>query len=101
MKASLSSPQRKNGAVIAYDFNYKEQARREFFDAIITEIGLPRLDGASKDAVAFILKFRPKKMRGSGLIGASGKPSQGTKQDLHGASLDCHIAGLDAVASGS
>lgn len=35
---------RKNGAIIAADFNYKEKARREFTDALITEVTIPALD---------------------------------------------------------
>lgn len=40
---------RKNGAVIAADFAYKERARREFTEAMISEIVFPKLDGADKN----------------------------------------------------
>ncbi|HEX7844012.1 MAG TPA: phage tail protein [Kofleriaceae bacterium] len=39
---------RKNGAIVAGDFYYKERARREFTDAMITEIVFPKLDGQDK-----------------------------------------------------
>src|SRR6188474_3306712 len=39
---------RKNGAIIAADFYYKERARREFTDAMIKEISFPKLDGQDK-----------------------------------------------------
>jgi len=45
----LGNPVRKNGAVIAADFSYKERARREFTDAIISEFVFPKLDGADKN----------------------------------------------------
>ena len=50
---------RKNGAVIAADYNYREQSRLNFFNALITEIGLPALDAASKDAAKMTVKFAP------------------------------------------
>ena len=39
---------RKNGAIVAGDFYYKERARREFTDAMITELVFPKLDGQDK-----------------------------------------------------
>jgi phage tail-like protein len=37
---------RKNGAIIAADFHYKERARREFKEALIKEITFPKLDAS-------------------------------------------------------
>ena len=39
---------RKDGAIVAADFYYKERARREFTDAMITELVFPKLDGQDK-----------------------------------------------------
>lgn len=50
---------RKNGALILADFNYNEVARREFAEAIITEVGFPALDGASKDPAFLTVKVQP------------------------------------------
>lgn len=44
------SPSRKNGAIIAADFYYKERARREFTNALMNELVFPKLDGADKSA---------------------------------------------------
>lgn len=41
-------PTRKNGAIVAADFYYKERARREFFEAMIKELTFPKLDGQDK-----------------------------------------------------
>ena len=41
-------PVRKTGAIVAADFYYKERARREFDQAMITEVGFPKLDGNDK-----------------------------------------------------
>jgi phage tail-like protein len=54
---------RKNGAIIACDFNYRELSRINFFNALITEIGMPALDATSKDAAKMTLKFTPEYTR--------------------------------------
>jgi hypothetical protein len=60
IKASFDNKAlRKNGAIIAADFNYNEKSRREFQNALITEIGFPALDGAAKDPAYMTLKFAP------------------------------------------
>ena len=50
---------RKSGAIIACDFNYKEKARRTFTEALISEVGFPALDAASKDAGKMTVKIQP------------------------------------------
>jgi phage tail-like protein len=44
-------PTRKNGAIIAADFYYKERARRTFSAALIKEMTFPKLDASDKNAV--------------------------------------------------
>jgi phage tail-like protein len=39
---------RKTGAILAADFNYEERARREFSQALIKEITIPKLDATDK-----------------------------------------------------
>jgi phage tail-like protein len=41
---------RKDGAIIAADFYYKERARRKFTNAMIKELTFPKLDGQDKNA---------------------------------------------------
>lgn len=48
---------RYNGSIVAADFNYKERARRTFVDALISEVQIPALDGASKDAAFMTVKL--------------------------------------------
>jgi len=43
-------PERKNGAIVAADFYYKERARREFKEAMIKELTFPKLDAQDKNA---------------------------------------------------
>lgn len=64
MKASFDKGNvRKNGAVIAADFNYKDQGRVTFTNALITEVGMPALDAASKDAAKMTIKLSPESTR--------------------------------------
>lgn len=63
IKASLDkNPQRKNGYVVATDYNYKAKRYRHFRDALITEITIPALDGSSKDTSFFTIKFAPEEI---------------------------------------
>lgn len=50
---------RKNGAIVAADFYYNERARREFFEAMITEIAFPKLDGQDKGACYMNVTISP------------------------------------------
>jgi phage tail-like protein len=43
-------PTRKNGAILAADFYYKERARRTFKEAMIKELTFPKLDAGDKNA---------------------------------------------------
>lgn len=54
---------RQNGAVLFADYDYKELSRLNFFFAILTELGMPALDAASKDAAKMTLKFKPEYTR--------------------------------------
>lgn len=42
---------RRDGAIIAADFHYKERARREFKFGLIRELTIPALDASGKDAL--------------------------------------------------
>jgi phage tail-like protein len=60
VEASLErKPQRRNGALVGYDFNSCERSRRSFFGALIAEIGFPALDAASKNAANLTIKITP------------------------------------------
>jgi len=50
---------RHSGAIVAADVNMKIRTRVEFSNALITEIGMPALDAASKDAAKMTIKFAP------------------------------------------
>jgi hypothetical protein len=61
---------RKDGALVEATHDLSAIERREFVDALITEIGFPALDGASKDPAALTVKVAPGGIR---FAPASGK----------------------------
>ncbi|MEO6952186.1 MAG: phage tail protein [Polyangia bacterium] len=67
---------RKNGAVVAANFNTEELSRLDFFNALISEIGFPALDAAAKDPCKISLKLKPEYTRYK--AGGGGKISGGS-----------------------
>lgn len=63
-----------SGAIVAADYNFKETGRLNFFNALITEVGFPALDAASKDAASMSLKFAVETTR---QLNATGSPIKG------------------------
>lgn len=51
--------ERKEGAIVTTNYDYKEVSRLDFFEALLTEIGLPGVDAASKESCKFTLKLSP------------------------------------------
>ncbi len=67
---------RKTGSIIAADFYYKERARREFKEAMISELTFPKLDGADKSAAYMTVGFAVEDIvfkKGSGAAIAQGE----------------------------
>jgi phage tail-like protein len=85
---------RKNGAIIAADYDYKESSRREFTNALITEFGMPSLDATSKDPAYMVLKFAPESARYSVRPGDALKGDTKQKKWLP-ANFRLKIDGLD------
>ena len=53
------------------DFDRKERERATFTDAVVTEIGFPALDAASKDAFVLTVRIAPERVERKGGSGAS------------------------------
>lgn len=51
--------ERKEGAIVTANYDFKEIVRTNFYEALITEIGLPAVDAASKEACKFTIKMAP------------------------------------------
>jgi len=63
MKASIDTkPTRKNGAIVACDFDGNERSRRTFKDALISEIQFPALDASAKTPAFIQVKISPEFM---------------------------------------
>ncbi len=56
---SLGTVGRKDGAIIYADFNHKEMSRVTFRNALITEVGMPRLDVASTSPAVMTVTIQP------------------------------------------
>jgi hypothetical protein len=74
----LETPPSKSGSIIRVDFNFNAIDERDFTNALVTEVTIPALDGASKDAGWLTVKFSPEytsHKKGSGKIAVT--PSGG------------------------
>jgi phage tail-like protein len=87
---------RKNGSILAYDYNLEARSEREFFNALITEVTLPAMDAASKDQCYMTVKFAPEMVR---MKKASGKvtlsPVNARQEMWLASNFKLEIAGLD------
>lgn len=69
---------RKDGAIVAADFNLRERQRRSFQEALITEVTIPACDGASKEPGYLKIKVKPESIEnkpgsGGSISGPSNK----------------------------
>lgn len=98
IQASLDFKHTRNhGAIIMADFDQKEVSRLNFFEALVTEVGFPALDAASKDAAKMTVKFSPEYTRmipktGSAIQAPIGK---GEQKKWSPANFRLKIDGLD------
>jgi len=96
---------RKDGAIVTADYNYKELARLTFHQALITEVGFPALDAASKDPCKMSVKFSPEITRqtvsmggGASIVGKYASDSVKQKKWLP-SNFRLSIDGLDEACS--
>jgi len=68
---------RKNGSVVAADLNYRVVEELQFFNALISAVTFPALDGASREAAAVTVSIGPEYTRpkagSGGTIGTSSR----------------------------
>lgn len=60
-----------NGAIILADQNFEAQRAQQFFNAIVSELGIPAADGASKDVAYLTVRVAPERthtVKGSGKV---------------------------------
>jgi hypothetical protein len=89
---------RKSGAVVAADFYYKERARRNFYEAMIKELTIPKLDANDKNAVYMGVTLAVEDiefLKGSGK--ALDKPKgYDAQKSWTACNFELSLAGLDA-----
>jgi len=93
---------RKNGAIITTGSNNQTMSRLEFYNGLISEIGFPALDAASKDAGKLTIKIVPETTRDqrnqTGTASASTSSQLGSIQQRWLCSnFRLQIAGLDCT----
>jgi phage tail-like protein len=88
-KSIENKPERRSGAIITCDFDGNERVRRDFKDALISEIQFPALDAKAKNPAFLTIKISPetmewKELDGKRKRGNPDSPTQGpaTKQKL-------------------
>jgi phage tail-like protein len=94
---------RKNGAVIAADYNYNEVERLDWFNGVITEVGFPALDASSKDAAKMTIMISPETTRVStrtgGRVGGTYKNDQAIQKKWLPSNFRLQIDGLEAACT--
>jgi hypothetical protein len=74
---------RRNGCITHANFDLQRTYEHEFFDALITEMTFPALDGAAKDTSYLKLKIQPERTAERKIPpGAKINPTGGVKQKL-------------------
>lgn len=100
VKSSIDhKPSRRNGAIVARDFDNRERSRRTFKDALIAEVGFPQLDAASKGPKQVTVKISPETMsyaEGSGAQAAAGSGDVTKQKQAIPSNFRVTIDGIDA-----
>lgn len=93
------SLQRKTGALVTTDFNFQQAARREFQDAIVTEVSFPTLDGASKDPVFLTVAIQPEFAQFQLAKGGKVTPPSSKSKIWTASNFRCSIEGLEEATT--
>jgi len=93
----------KNGTIQFLGYNFKEQSRLEFNNALITEIAFPAFDANSKGPAHFTLTLQPEATRIS--TASNGNSVSGFSSNTHGRKLATDfrlkITGLETACGGA
>jgi len=73
---------RKNGAILAGDFHYKERARRAMYDMIISEVSIPKFDAGDRAPCYMGVTLAPERVRFEPSQGHDLAPHINTRQKL-------------------
>lgn len=89
---------RKNGAIIAADYNYKERARRKFEQAMIVGLGLPKFDANDKNQANVTITLAPEKVtyeKGSGSTITAQDASENTQRKISSCNFTFSLDGFE------
>ena len=74
------NPGRRNGAIVAADSQFVAVSQREFAAALVSEVTIPTLDGASKEAAYLTVKLVPEFIAGGeGVRQGHRRPPEGSE----------------------
>jgi len=101
IKASFDKKfMRKNGAIIVSDYNFKPISRLQWTNGLITEVGFPACDAASKGNARMTVKILPEFTRmGAAAQGALPTPGQKVQKRLSPANFRLQIAGCPTACA--
>lgn len=97
------TPERRNGAIVAGDFNYRAKARRAFYDALIAEIGFPKWDANDKSAANITVTLSPERVAyepATGELALDARaPAESKQRNISSCNFDFELDGYkDACA---
>jgi phage tail-like protein len=96
ISATLKSQHvRKNGSVIAADYDGTAVSQIDFFNGILSSVGFPALDGASKDAASLTVSVAPEYTRPKAASGKTSVSSSKIQKKWMPANFRFEMAGLD------
>jgi len=88
---------RKNGSTVSHDFKLQATGKREFFNALITEVGFPAMDAAAKDPCYLTLTFAPEYTRHKPAGTATASPVTTPPDAWLPSNFRLEIDGLDCI----
>jgi hypothetical protein len=86
---------RRDGSITATDARLKAVSERQFFDALITEVTVPKADAASKEAGFLTVRLSPELLRARAGSGATAKVSAARAKSWLPSNFKLEIDGLD------
>jgi len=89
----------KSGAIIEFDSTYKAVGRREFFNALLTEVEFPLCDASSKDQARLSITLAPESVRLGAAKGGVLSTQARTQKSSMAANFRLRIEGLEQSTS--
>lgn len=89
----------KNGALLTFDVGGRIVARREFFNALITEVEFPACDAASKEVATLTVTFVPERLVFTAPRAPARPPEVGPRKQWQSTHYRLNIQGLEAATA--